>query len=1124
MRHSLRALITAMTTVATILSAYALDTNRYATSSVLSSGKWRKVSVSTSGMHFISADQLRKWGYSDPMTVSLYGYGAAVQPDLLSASTYIDDLPEVKCERSPQGIYFYGVGSQIISYDDNRVTSSLNYYTSRGYYFIGERGAAPAEIETEGRYYNGGGVSTSTAIVSYEEDAVNYGNTGRQFFGDDFRFNRQREYKFKLPRRTSDVKVWISCRVAVKSVGNSVFTLSCNGKNVGSVTLAPVERNSFGTSGEIRVEIDEPAEELTLGLTFMSTGTVSAANLDAIDINYESIIAVDKEPVTFGSTDTSVELVGATADTRVWDITDPLRPVAMNHNAIDGKNAHGWINDYTGHRRYIAWEPTQLQTDVQDEGAIVNSNLHALEPVDMLVITTEELKKEAERFAELHRKTDAMNVAVVTQQSAFNEFSSGVPEPGAFRRLAKMLYDRGTAHGKRLEYVVLFGRTTFDNRGVTSGGAVMRSSAMPSWQSQESLHENVSYTTDDFIAFLEDGSGLRPGAERYCVAVGRIPARDAAEARAFIEKLEKYMNGTSGDWINRVIVTADDGDNGIHIIQSDEMIDAMCSEVAGRDMVYDKVYIDAYPLVGGVCEQGRTRLHRLLDAGARWWTYTGHANKYYLSSQGIMTLNDINSMTNKYLPVFFGATCYFMQWDGTEQTGAEKMFFRPGAGVIAAITATRPVFISENSMLSRIFGREMFSTDNQGHQQSLGKMLQNAKNALASPAGTSDINKLKYALMGDPALNVTTANARIVVTHINGIPVESTDTADIVMRGGENVLIEGMIIDLNGDINKDFNGLATITLYDAEHSTVSIGRNIDGTTGSAQVFEEHGERLYIGCDSIVCGKFSTTIPVPADLADNYRHAMLSLTATGKNSTAAGTFHDFYVYGSDPDANTDTIPPVIEKFYINHPTFVTGDKVNASPMVFATVRDNVGLNISSAGIGRAMVLRLDGATSFTNLSDYYSPNAGDNASGTIAFPLNELAEGNHTLTLRICDTAGNATEATIDFCVDPDADPNIYKVYTDANPASIEANFFVSHNRPDEIMTVTIEVYNLLGNLVWSETVTDRSEMFTSAPITWNLHNIAGQRVTRGIYIYRARIAVDGKTQLSKGERIAVTGN
>ncbi len=262
-----------------------------------------------------------------------------------------------------------------------------------------------------------------------------------------------------------------------------------------------------------------------------------------------------------------------------------------------------------------------------------------------------------------------------------------------------MLYDRSVATGNRFKYALMFGRATFDIRGITPTGAVWSDPVMPSWQSAESLIETASYTTDDYLAFLEDNSGLRPGADTYSIAIGRIPAGNAADAKAYVDKLEKYIGGSaSGDWHNRVLMTADDGDMGIHMTQADELIEAMCANPGGKAMVYDKVYIDAYPLVGGVCEQGRSLLHRLLDSGAAWWTYTGHANKYYLSAQGIMTLNDINSLSNRKLPVFFGATCYFMQWDGFEQSGAEKMFFRPNAGVIAAISATRPVYISENSL------------------------------------------------------------------------------------------------------------------------------------------------------------------------------------------------------------------------------------------------------------------------------------------------------------------------------------------------------------------------------------------------------------------------------------------
>lgn len=665
-------------------------------------------------------------------------------------------------------------------------------------------------------------------------------------------------------------------------------------------------------------------------------------------------------------------------------------------------------------------------------------------------------------------------------------------------------------------------RPTFDIRGVTPNASVWPDPVMPSWQSAESMIETVSFTSDDYLAFLEDNSGLRPGAERYSIAVGRIPAGNDADAKAYVDKLEQYITAPpAGDWHNRVIMTADDGDMGIHMTQADELVDAMTANPKGRDMVYDKVYIDAYPLVGGVCEAGRSELHRLIDAGAAWWTYTGHANKYYLTAQGIMTLNDINTVSNRRLPAFFGATCYFMQWDGFEQSGAEKLFFRPNAGIISAITATRPVFISENSMLSRAFGRQMFATDSDGQPLTIGRMLCNAKNALGADAGTSNTNKLRYALMGDPAMRVSTGSRNIVVSDIDGVKPDG-DT-DIVLSGKSRVSINGTVRNAAGDICSDFNGSISITLYDADRSVTTLGRNIDGTTGKSVVFDTHGERLYAGGDSVAAGHFSIDIAMPAELADNYRNALLSLNAIDGTTFATGAFTDFYVYGSDEDAPTDTVPPVIDAFYLNHPSFVSGDAVNDSPMLIARVYDNVGINLSSAGIGRTMSLKLDGVRSLDGVANYYTPASDGTAGGSIAYPLTSLQPGRHDITLRVYDTSGNYAESTVEFTVDPSLVPEIYEVYTDANPASVEANFFINHNRPDQSLTVTMSVFNLMGSLVWSKTVTDRSDMFTSAPITWNLHDLAGHRVGRGIYIYRAEITVDGKRRLSKGNRIAVTG-
>lgn len=74
------ALVTAVA-CASSLTALALPTSYYSSTSTLASGKWVKIKVSESGIHQITYAQLREWGFSDPSKVAVYGYPASLLSD-----------------------------------------------------------------------------------------------------------------------------------------------------------------------------------------------------------------------------------------------------------------------------------------------------------------------------------------------------------------------------------------------------------------------------------------------------------------------------------------------------------------------------------------------------------------------------------------------------------------------------------------------------------------------------------------------------------------------------------------------------------------------------------------------------------------------------------------------------------------------------------------------------------------------------------------------------------------------------------------------------------------------------------------------------------------------------------
>ena len=614
-------------------------------------------------------------------------------------------------------------------------------------------------------------------------------------------------------------------------------------------------------------------------------------------------------------------------------------------------------------------------------------------------------------------------------------------------------------------------------------------------------------------------------AENMDIAVGRIPAHTESEARVFVDRLISYVKSPrSGQWRNRIMLVADDGNNNIHMTQTEDMEASFRSFPKGRDMTYSKVYVDTYDKIGGVVQLARDKFYNLLNDGVVWWNYVGHSSITTMGAEGLLDLTDINNMYLRHAPFYYGATCSFVHWDGDEYSGLEMLTLSESGGVIGGISATRSVYITRNGILTVALGKELFDTDSNGMMRPIGEVLRRSKNRIGA-----DSNKLRYVLLGDPAMRIAFPDNIATLDSINGSVVVPDDgSADpLVISALGTTVLKGSICSATGTPLDSFNGYIDLTLYDAERSFTTQGRESDET----MVYEEQGDRLYSGRAKVTAGKWECSLILPPEIADNFRNATLSMYAQSDDESlsAVGVNREFYVYGYDENAVIDEQSPVIEAMYLNHESFRNGDAVNPSPMLIARVSDDTGLNMSLSGIGHQMTVRIDNDLSFNDVSSSFIPASDGSPSGDIAYQLPELTAGNHTATLRVWDIGGNSATASVDFYVDPMQSPKIFDVYTDANPATTEANFYIVHNRPDAMLSVRIDIYDISGRLVWSDTTRGRADMYTTTPVKWDLTHSGGSRVGRGIYVYRATVITEDSsaspsTSSSVAKRIAVSSN
>ncbi|HEX6335038.1 MAG TPA: type IX secretion system sortase PorU [Flavisolibacter sp.] len=1114
----------------------------YKPSSVLASGNWFKLAVSEEGVYKIDVPFLTSLGVTGSIPaaqVRLFGNGGGMLPEA-AAGPYTDDLVENAIMVVDGGdgqlngsdyILFYARGPHHWDKDsaNRRFRHRKNLYSEQSFYFltiggngkrIGAQTAPPAALTT---------VNSFNERFFHELDSVNFLSSGKEWYGEEFSSapGKTLNRSFTLPFADiiTSSPVTLSASAAARSVNTpSSIAAGLNNQTVLLLNINPVGTGVYDLFGQqaeetVTFNASQPAGSINFSYTPGSFNSQGWLNWFAFFARRplaltpgRQLLFRDWNSVGQGSAEFAIST--SDAATQVWDVTDPANPVRMLTNFSGGQQR--FINDVQRLREYVAFSGTFLSP--QAIGHIANQDLHNTSPADYIIITHAPFASEANRLAQFHLQRSNLQAVVVTAEQVYNEFASGTPDPTAIRDYVKMYYDRYNATWSQSgKYLLLVGKASFDYKNRVSNNT----NFVPTYESVSSLDPLATYASDDYFGFLDNHEDINSGVvlNLLDIGIGRIASRNLEETRTFVDKVMDYHAPQAfGPWRNNLNIIADDEDYNTHLQDAETF--AATIQATAPQVNQQKIYLDAFRQesgsAGGRYPQVNAMVNSNIYNGTLIWNYNGHGGPPRLAEEVVIDQQIVNTWNNQYrLPLFITATCDFAPYDiPTANSLGENLLVRPKTGAIALMTTTRVVFAYSNKIINDNYLRIALQPAPDGRFKSLGESVKETKNYTYQTSG--DIaNNRKFVLLGDPAMTLAFPQYRVRVTEVNGKPMSSgADT----LGATEFVTITGEVTDLNGAVMTGFAGTVYITLFDKPRTITTLGND---PTSVPVTFQSQENMLFKGKATAVQGKFSVQFKVPKDINYQFGNGKISLYAQDGIKDANGFTKEVIIGGIVAGGDTDDEGPSIRAF-LNDDKFVNGGITNTAPILILHLADSSGINTGSSGIDHDIVATLDNDNNnYYVLNNFYESDLDNYRKGTVRFQMPTLAPGRHTLRIKAWDVLNNSNEYFLEFTVTEDAELRIDRVMNYPNPFSTNTSFWFEHNRPGIDMYARVEIFTVSGKLIKSLTRTINTPGNRSLEMSWDGRDDYGNKIGRGVYIYRLLVrSADGKTA-DKWQRLVI---
>lgn len=424
------------------------------------------------------------------------------------------------------------------------------------------------------------------------------------------------------------------------------------------------------------------------------------------------------------------------AEVEVYDITDPRRPVRLRNVAgeADGFGFAVRFEDQSpANARYLALTPAARLRPGAIWPAARSDLRDAANAADMLIVVYDDWLAEVEPLV-TRRWAQGLRVRAVGIGEVYDLFGWGRETPQALRDFLAYAYRSWQTPPA---YLLLVGDANLDYRDRFGTG---RPNFVPTFIFDAA---DVGETASD--AWFVQLAGDDPIPE---LAIGRLPAVSAADARAMIAKLLNYETAAGGLWQSRALFVAD------AVATHQSVAESWLAQLPAG-YLSQRVFASTYPPGNPT-----TDIVTAINRGAGLVSYIGHGNidRWGTWRGGrLFDVTTIGQLTNAgRLPFVATANCLngFFVHPYTDATIAEALLRKPDGGAVAVWSSSSLGTAADQSRLFAALLTELTADP----APALGHAIM-AATAAAARGGVSAELLSSYILFGDPALRLRLAPA-----------------------------------------------------------------------------------------------------------------------------------------------------------------------------------------------------------------------------------------------------------------------------------------------------------------------------------------------------------------------------